>query len=207
MTIENGGMFDSPAPRAVVIGAGIAGIAAAHALTRSGFAVRVLERESELRTEGAGLSLWPNAVRALGELSFDSDVLGCGNPIDDGATLTPEGELIARIPLDRIATRFGPLISVHRGELLESLVAQAGAKIEFGTAVTGEEGVLCVESERLDADLVVGADGIGSVVRGLIAPDIEPRSAGYGAWRGIAHTGGFTPSRASETLGRGKRFG
>lgn len=62
-------------PIAAVAGAGIAGLAAAKALADLGYEVRVLERERELRTEGAGLTLWPNAVRALlranGELPID----------------------------------------------------------------------------------------------------------------------------------------
>ena len=64
----------SQAPRAIVVGAGIGGLAAAVALRLAGLDVRVLERAPELAEVGAGLSLWPNALRAL-------DVLGLGDRV------------------------------------------------------------------------------------------------------------------------------
>jgi 2-polyprenyl-6-methoxyphenol hydroxylase-like FAD-dependent oxidoreductase len=69
------------------------------------------------------------------------------------------------------------------------------------------DGVLHAQGERLDADLIVGADGIRSAVREAVAPGISPRAVGYGAWRGVAQTGEITPDRASEAIGRGRRFG
>jgi 2-methyl-3-hydroxypyridine 5-carboxylic acid dioxygenase len=56
--------------RAVVVGAGIAGLAAAHSLTEIGYDVRLLEREAELRADGAGLTLWPNAICALEAMAW-----------------------------------------------------------------------------------------------------------------------------------------
>jgi 2-polyprenyl-6-methoxyphenol hydroxylase-like FAD-dependent oxidoreductase len=192
---------------AIVAGAGIAGLASAHALTELGYEVRLLERDSSLRTEGAGLTLWPNAVRALRALGLGDVVEECGHVLGEGATLTSAGETIAHAPLDRIAERFGPLLSLHRGELLEALRERVEVPIEFATEVRCIDGVLHAGSERLDGELIVAADGIRSAVRELIAPATVPRPAGYGAWRGIAETGDLTPQQVSETLGRGKRFG
>jgi 2-polyprenyl-6-methoxyphenol hydroxylase-like FAD-dependent oxidoreductase len=192
---------------AAVVGAGIAGLAAAHALSGLGWEVRVLERDRELRTEGAGLSLWPNALRALGEIGLGDALDGCGHVLAAGATLSPAGETIAEAPLDRLAKRFGPLISVHRGELLAALRERVEAPIELGVEVAHRDGALHANGERLHADLIVGADGIGSAARELVAPGVAPRSAGQGAWRGVARTGALTPARATEALGRGKRFG
>ena len=56
--------------KALIIGAGIGGLAAAVALQRAGLAVRVFERSPAVREAGAGLSLWPNALRALGKLGL-----------------------------------------------------------------------------------------------------------------------------------------
>lgn len=75
------GSTDRVAPvsgRAAVVGAGIAGLAAAHALEGLGYRVRVLEREASLRAEGAGLTLWPNAVRALRSLGLGDVLDRCG---------------------------------------------------------------------------------------------------------------------------------
>jgi 2-polyprenyl-6-methoxyphenol hydroxylase-like FAD-dependent oxidoreductase len=194
-------------PGALVVGAGIAGLAAAKALDDLGYDLRVLERESGLRTEGAGLTLWPNAVRALDELGLGEVAGECGHVLEEGATLNPVGETIAIAPLDRIAKHYGPLLSVHRGELLAALRERVEAPIEFGTGVRAVDGALQVDGKAVDRDIVLGADGIRSAVRELIAPGTAPRPAGYGAWRGIAHTGEITPRRVSETLGRGRRFG
>jgi 2-polyprenyl-6-methoxyphenol hydroxylase-like FAD-dependent oxidoreductase len=192
---------------ATVVGAGIAGLAAAHALAGLGYAVRLLERDAELRTEGAGLSLWPNALRALEAIGLGDVLDGCGHVLASGATLNVAGETISTAPLDRLTARFGPLVSVHRGELLGALRDRVEAPIEFGVEVGCSEGVLRADGEPIEADVVIGADGIRSAVRELVAPGIKPRGAGQGAWRGVARTDGLTPEGASETFGRGKRFG
>jgi 2-polyprenyl-6-methoxyphenol hydroxylase-like FAD-dependent oxidoreductase len=194
-------------PTAIVVGAGIAGLAAAKALRDLGYAVGVLEAHVALRTEGAGLTLWPNALRALHALGLGDVVQRCGATLTEGVTMTPAGETIAVAPLDRISRRFGPLVSVHRRDLLHGLLERVDLPVEFGVAVRVEGGVAKAEGEPLEADLIVGADGIGSTVRELIAPGVRARSAGYGAWRGITHLGDGAPRRVSETLGRGRRFG
>jgi 2-polyprenyl-6-methoxyphenol hydroxylase-like FAD-dependent oxidoreductase len=206
-TIVRPGMAAGEELTATVVGAGIAGLAAAKALADLDYEVRVLERERKLRTEGAGLSLWPNAVRALQEIGLGDVVEGSGQVLATGATLRPDGETIAMAPLDRIAARFGPLLSVHRGELLAALRERVKAPIEFGADVCVMDGVLSLGGEPLAANLILGTDGIRSAVRELVAPGVAPRPAGYSAWRGVAHTGGLTPAGALETLGRGRRFG
>ena len=194
------------ARRCAVVGAGVAGLSTATALARLGWQVRLLEREESLPIEGAGLTLWPNAVRALEELGLRGVLAGCAQEIEVGVTLRPDGGPIARAPLDRLAERFGPLLSVHRAELIDALHRACPVEVELGAHVSCEDGGLRVGSEPLEADLVVGADGIGSAVRGLVAAGTGSRSVGCTAWRGVVE-GDLTPRRASETLGRGRLFG
>jgi 2-polyprenyl-6-methoxyphenol hydroxylase-like FAD-dependent oxidoreductase len=193
--------------RAIVVGAGIAGLAAAHALEDLGYRVRVLEREAGLRAEGAGISLWPNAVRALCSLGLGDVLDQCGYTLKDAITLAPNGDVLATMPLRRIEKRFGPLVSADRGELLAALRTSFDGEIEYGVDVQAQNGRLWVNESPIEADLIVGADGIGSTTRKLVTGDVVVRPAGYGAWRGIAVTGPLTPAAASETMGRGKRFG
>ena len=167
----------------------------------------MLEREGDLRAEGAGISLWPNAVRALRLLGLGDVLNRCGYPLKDAVTMAPDGRVLAKMPLRRIEARFGPLVSADRGELLAALRASFDGEIEYGVRAQAQDGRLWVNESPVEAELIVGADGIGSTTRKLVAGDVAVRPAGYGAWRGIAVTGPLTPVAASETMGQGKRFG
>lgn len=183
----------------------------AHALGRLEYEVTVFERSADLRTEGAGISLWPNATAALEALDL-GDVAADSSHVIAGASLkTPKGGGLSDVPLRGIAERYGPLVAVHRADLLQGLFerAQATASVEFEAEATISEGALFVDGARIDCDLVVGADGVQSIVSRLVAPGARARSAGYGAWRGIAtHDDEALASNvATETIGRGRRIG
>jgi 2-polyprenyl-6-methoxyphenol hydroxylase-like FAD-dependent oxidoreductase len=191
----------------VVIGAGISGLAAAKVLVDQGVSVRVFERTGELSRGGAGLTLWPNASQALRSLGMLDGVRPELFAVQRAVTLNPSGRVISEIPLDRMEGRFGRLFSVGREDLLVALRAQVTAPIEFGAEVVFDGGRLVAGGAALRADLIVGADGVGSVVRQFVVGMVSPRPAGYSAWRGVARTDDLTPTAASETWGRGKRFG
>jgi 2-polyprenyl-6-methoxyphenol hydroxylase-like FAD-dependent oxidoreductase len=191
----------------VIVGAGIAGLSLAHALARGGVEVELLEREPGPATEGAGLTLWPNAVRALRELGLGEALESVAHPVREALTVTPRGETLMRVPLERLEPRFGPLVAVHRAELLAALTDGLEVPIRYGARVKVESGTLRNGGTEVQADLIVGADGIGSSVRERVAPGVAPRPAGYVAWRGVARTGEQTPSAATEAMGEGRRFG
>ena len=88
--------------RAVVVGAGIAGLATGHALRRLGYQVRLLERDGQPRSEGAGLTLWPNALWALQTLGLDDATSRCAMDVAGAATLTPDGRVLTRLPIERL---------------------------------------------------------------------------------------------------------
>src|SRR6184192_3079126 len=102
--------------RAIVIGGGIAGLASALALTRRGWQVEVLERAPEFTEVGAGLSLWPNALRAL-------DTLGVGELVRGRAVLQgpvgirdPAGRWLSRSDSADLQRRFGLAAMIHRAD-------------------------------------------------------------------------------------------
>jgi 2-polyprenyl-6-methoxyphenol hydroxylase-like FAD-dependent oxidoreductase len=104
--------------RALVIGAGIAGLATAIALQRAGRDVLVLERAPQLREVGAGISLWPNAVRALRRLGIGDAVEAAGAPAHDSALRSWRGAQLGPSITPRLEARFGaPLVLVHRARL------------------------------------------------------------------------------------------
>ncbi|MEV1021847.1 FAD-dependent monooxygenase [Streptomyces sp. NPDC050264] len=184
------------APRAVVVGGGIGGLTAALALHLRGWRVTVLERARELKPVGAGISLAPNAQRAL-------DVVGLGDEIrslaaweGDGGLLTPKGRWLSRADPARAAERFGgSLVLLHRATLVDKLAGRLPA----GVVRTASEARLAdagdpAEPSRparvatpdgdLEAELVVGADGIRSAVRGALFPEHPGAAyAGFTTWR------------------------
>lgn len=175
---------------AVVVGGGIGGLAAAAGLVRGGWEVRVLEQAPEFTEVGAGISLWPNAFRALEAIGaldrLTSERLGAMGGMRDW-----RGSWIVRLDgHPAVAETTSSAVVAHRAELLAALLAgvPAGARMS-GTRVNGlrVEGARTVvehDGGELAADLVVGADGVRSVVRQAVFPDADPpRYAGRTAWR------------------------
>ncbi|GAT81337.1 monooxygenase [Streptomyces sp. F-3] len=201
---------------AVVIGGGIAGLAAAAALHRTGRQVTVLERSPSLEPVGAAISLSPNALRAL-------DVLGIGDEIrdlaawqGDGGLRTPSGRWLTRTNAAAAAERFGgPLVLLHRSTLIDRLAAllPPGAVRTDTDARLADAGDdrrparVTTPDGALEADLVVAADGLRSTVRQALFPAHPgPRHAGFTTWRLVIPVPGAAFA-SHETWGRGRLWG
>jgi 2-polyprenyl-6-methoxyphenol hydroxylase-like FAD-dependent oxidoreductase len=184
------------ARRALIAGGGLGGLTAAVALHQQGWQVCVFEQAETLEPVGAGISLWPNALRAL-------DTIGVGEPARTHATLSgpsgirvPDGRWLSRSDLGAaVRQRFDdPLVLLHRAELAELLVQQLpfGA-VQASTRVLGVHvgadadsapATLIHQYGETEAELVVAADGIRSVLRTFLYPQYPgPSYAGYTAWR------------------------
>lgn len=203
--------------RAAVIGGGIGGLAAAVALERVGIAVEVFERAPELREVGAGISLWSNAVRALARLGVAERALARGQTFERAASHDGRGRLLSETRLDELVRAAGaPCLGIHRADLQRSLAeALAPERLHCGRACVGVEAgersaaALFADGSRVEADLVIGADGIHSAVREALAPAGPPRFAGYGAWRGVAPLAhpALAEGRTLFLMGRGYQSG
>lgn len=195
------------ASTATVVGAGIAGLAAATGLARLGWDVVVIERGPAIREDGAGLTLWPNALRALDAIGAGAAVRDIGAPVGSAVVRRADGKKLAEVPVAALTARYGPLIAVHRTELHRVLADGFSGDIRYGTAAAATDGQVLVGDEPPRTTLVIGADGIVSAVRTALLVAVHPRPTGQYAARGMARTGAATPTDTSESWGRGLRFG
>ncbi|WP_320672965.1 FAD-dependent monooxygenase [Patulibacter defluvii] len=178
-----------------IAGAGIAGLTLAAALQRAGRPVVVLERRpATVPAGGSGLSIWPNALAALDRIGLGDAVRTAGRRAVPAGTRTPDGRWLQRPGRERLREALGEeLVGIRRTALLEALAGGLDAGVvRAGRAVEGFEPladrvVLRLDGgERLEASVLVGADGIASPVARALDPRLRPRPAGYLGWRGIA---------------------
>ncbi|MCD2443272.1 FAD-dependent monooxygenase [Agromyces sp. SYSU K20354] len=198
---------------AIVIGAGIGGLATAGALRSEGHEVTVIERSEAIEPIGAGISIFANGFRALDELGL-ADRLR--HPIDPALrTLqrTPGGDVLAELPRDP-SREFGVL---HRADLQRALLERAsGARLLLGVGARVEGACGAVVASRaggedagelLSGDLVVIADGIRSRNRATVTAEPGVRYSGYTAWRAVTRHPVDLSDAAGETWGFRERFG
>ncbi|MGK3089291.1 FAD-dependent oxidoreductase [Streptomyces sp. WAC01490] len=189
---------------ATVVGAGIGGLATAIGLRRAGWSVTVLERRTELERYGAAFGIRPTAQAALDRLGVGAALRDHAVPYRDARIRTPDGRVLARLPLERIEEKAGrPELLISRPYLVDALLAGLDAfgdvPVKLGETVTE------VSALAAGSDLVVGADGIRSAVRTARFGDRSgPREVGTVAWIGIA---GFESPVHGETWGSGRFFG
>jgi salicylate hydroxylase len=197
-------------PRVAVVGGGIGGLAAAAFLHRAGLPSVVYEQASELKEVGAGLVLSPNAVRLLRRLGAMDALQGRAVPLDVGWEFRrwANGRVLSAENLAGSCERlYGErTYTVHRADLADAIgsTVPAGA-VQLGkrcTSVTvhGDTAVLAfADGTAAEADVVIGADGVHSAVRGAVTEPSPATYSGICAFRGIVpadRAPGFARRRA-----------
>src|SRR4051794_6071276 len=108
--------------RAIVIGAGIGGLAAANALRRAGVDVAVFERMPELKEVGSGITLWVNAMRSLAKFGAEDAVRARGTEVHCIENRHANGRAYKTLPIADLAEKYGVhSIGIHRAELQRAL--------------------------------------------------------------------------------------
>jgi 2-polyprenyl-6-methoxyphenol hydroxylase-like FAD-dependent oxidoreductase len=182
------------APTALIVGAGIGGLAAGVVLRRAGWNVRILERARTPRELGFALALAPNALNALREIGVADAVMGAGAEVGVFEVRRADGAVLKRIPFSanpRAPRSVVTLRPALHGTLLDAVGADAlllgREAVGFAPTSAGVE-VTLTDGTSVPGDVVIAADGVGSVIRRQLHPEeAPPRPSGYHALRGVTH--------------------
>jgi salicylate hydroxylase len=203
-----------------IVGGGIGGLTAALALLRRGIDVHVYEQAAALGEVGAGVNVSPNASRVLHGLGLAEELARTGvKPLSWHQRRWDDGRTLLRSPLaEPLEGAFGfPHYQMHRADLLSALADRVPAdRVHLGHRLTGlvDHGDHVTASfgngARAEVDVLVGADGIRSVVRQALFGPERPRFTGCVAYRGLVPAGrleslGLEPD-STVWMGPGRHF-
>ncbi|MCY0997528.1 FAD-dependent monooxygenase [Myxococcus sp. MISCRS1] len=196
--------------KVLVVGGGIGGLALGAALARRGVVAEVVERRPSYGDEGAGIVLGPNVMAVMKGLALHEAVLAAGHPVGLARITDASGRVLQQTPY-AVPGLSLPATTLHRNKLLEVLRSVSPTP-RLGVTVMGLlSGVDGVDVELSDGtagryDVVVGADGIRSIVREHVCgAEVHPRYSGYTCWRGVVE--GHFEDAVVEMWGTGRRVG
>jgi FAD-dependent urate hydroxylase len=181
----------------LIVGAGVGGLALAGGLVEDGHRVRVLEAAAGLREDGAAVTIFSNGAAALAGLGAPlpdpAGPDGFGARLDRLEFRSPDDRRMFRADLRVLPRRTGfAVTSVPRRRLIQHLARHLPSgtvtfdhPAETVQQAAGRPAVVDREGNRHDADVVVGADGVGSVVRRAVLPDSPARDHGWTTWQGL----------------------
>lgn len=183
-----------PVATIAIAGGGIGGLAAAAALAHVGIESVVFEKEKALAPAGSAFLIGANAHKALHQMGLGERFVKIGQARVVGELRSYRGKLIASVPESVLRAGVGfPNTNVERSDLRSLLFEAAGAhQVRFGANVTGFEergGLVEVQTssgERETFSALIGADGIGSVVRKALLGPARAKYVGYCAWQGVS---------------------
>jgi salicylate hydroxylase len=190
----------SPIPHCLIAGAGIGGLTAALMLAEAGWRITLVDRETTLQEVGAGLQLSPNATRLLADIGIVDDLDDIAvEPSSLHIRRGEDGKAVATAELGKKAARqFGaPFLAVHRADLQRALLKRVethpAIELHLGLQLTdireAEASIIGLferengEAIRIEADLLIGSDGLWSKARPLAGLPSPIRYSGKTAWR------------------------
>ena len=179
--------------KAVIVGGGIGGLALALAFHKIGLDYILLEQSSEIKEVGSGITLWSNGVNGLKELGIFDEFTRKAYHAESVSIQNSKGKKLGSIDFSDFTQKFSSSAStIHRADLIEILLNKIPPdKIFLNSKVCSfcedSQGIkVCLDSGKtIKADILIGADGIHSVIRKHLGDDRQPEYAGYTCWRGI----------------------
>jgi salicylate hydroxylase len=181
----------SRSERITIVGGGIGGVTAAAAIAQAGFPVTLLEAAPQFGDIGAGVTLSPNAMKGLDFIGVMEDSAAAGvEPVRQRIQHWEDGRVL--VPMERASARakYGaPYVTIHRADLHAQLLKAAraaGVELRTNSAVVDTEGttVILHDGTRIEGDVIIGADGLKSVVRKRFET-VPAHFTGHVAWRAL----------------------
>lgn len=202
--------------KAIIIGSGMAGLAAGIAMRQAGYEVEIYEKTGKLRPAGAGISLWSNGIKVLNKLGLGKEVAAIGGEMNRMEYRNHQGEVLNHVNLMPLVEQVGQRpYPVSRTDLQQMMLTafreqdvQMGMRCVEVKQDADSATAIFEDGSTATGDVIIGADGIHSVVREYLGGGkVEPRYAGYVNWNGIVEA---SPDLAESDVwviyvGEGKR--
>ncbi len=205
----------------VIVGGGIAGCSLAILLAQRGVRVTVIEKEDVWRFNSSGIFVYSNGLAELEKVGVLPEILDTGFVIEGGRNIyfDQHGEVITETVYPSApGTSLPAILGIRRAELhrvLADRMRALGVHVKLGTTVVSIDDAagdgqplmaVLSDGRTLEADLLVGADGIRSQIRRMLWGAIEPHDTGFGVWRSI-HARPVDLRQKIMMMGVGKRLG
>jgi FAD-dependent urate hydroxylase len=177
--------------KVAIAGAGVGGLTSALALKRAGVEVEVHEKYDHVQGRATGFTIWSYAIKHLIELGIEREHLDrIGGEVETTEIRGRKGQVIERMPVGEASRKLGaPTYDMNRAALQTTLIEAVGeSAIRMGSEVVGVDqeadsaALVLADGSRAEADVVIGADGIHSVVRDAVAGSHELEYSGYMGW-------------------------
>src|SRR5215470_18016728 len=188
--------------RALIVGGSLAGLIAGNLLHRSGWDVDIFERTAGvLEGRGAGITVLPGLIQGLQAAGVDITEAALGVELPARIALDRTGRVVAERTFSQVMTSWRRLYELLKAVFPETRY-HSGVSVERIEQTEAAVSAYLTDGRRVDADLLIGADGLRSIVRSQFLPEIKLHYPGYIAWRCLADENDLSAATQEMLLAR-----